>query len=234
MTLFKLLAFATLLFITSAAFANDYGPFAVFVHDRSIAPFKTPWLCSRPNRRSGPRASPPTPAASFNSTAVPLGEYSVSVASQGFAQTAQNVHRHLGSVPVVHFQLQVAMANEKVSSPTRRRRRHRQLHSHYAHQPSRHRAHSRSRRHQQHGDDHRLRPRAYVTHDMLHMRGGHQTTWLLDGIRSSTPLLRKISGRSSIPRIWITSKSIAAAIARSSATAPTEFSTSCPHRLRAQ
>ena len=25
-------------------------------------------------------------------------------------------------------------------------------------------------------------PGAYVTHDMLHMRGGHQTTWLLDGI----------------------------------------------------
>ena len=25
-------------------------------------------------------------------------------------------------------------------------------------------------------------PSAYVTHDMLHMRGGHQTTWLLDGI----------------------------------------------------
>ncbi len=25
-------------------------------------------------------------------------------------------------------------------------------------------------------------PGAYVTHDMLHMRGGHQITWLLDGI----------------------------------------------------
>src|ERR1019366_3046971 len=25
-------------------------------------------------------------------------------------------------------------------------------------------------------------PGAYVTHDQLHMRGGHQTTWLLDGI----------------------------------------------------
>ena len=25
-------------------------------------------------------------------------------------------------------------------------------------------------------------PGTYVTHDMLHMRGGHQVTWLLDGI----------------------------------------------------
>ncbi len=25
-------------------------------------------------------------------------------------------------------------------------------------------------------------PGAYMTHDMLHMRGGHQTSWLIDGI----------------------------------------------------
>jgi len=25
-------------------------------------------------------------------------------------------------------------------------------------------------------------PAAYVTHDMLHMRGGHQVDWLIDGV----------------------------------------------------
>ena len=25
-------------------------------------------------------------------------------------------------------------------------------------------------------------PAAYVTHDMLHMRGGHQVAWLIDGV----------------------------------------------------
>ena len=25
-------------------------------------------------------------------------------------------------------------------------------------------------------------PGAYLTHDMLHMRGGHQTSWLIDGV----------------------------------------------------
>ena len=25
-------------------------------------------------------------------------------------------------------------------------------------------------------------PAAYVTHDMLHMRGGHQVNWLIDGV----------------------------------------------------
>ena len=51
----------------------------------------------------------------FQFNAVPLGDYSVSVASQGFAQTAQDVTVISGTVPVVHFQLQVAAANEKVT-----------------------------------------------------------------------------------------------------------------------
>src|ERR1700740_2071721 len=25
-------------------------------------------------------------------------------------------------------------------------------------------------------------PRAYITHDQLHIRGGHQTSWLIDGV----------------------------------------------------
>jgi len=41
-------------------------------------------------------------------------------------------------------------------------------------------------------------PGAYVTHDMLHMRGGHQTTWLLDGHpHHQYRHRRKISARSS-------------------------------------
>ena len=43
-------------------------------------------------------------------------------------------------------------------------------------------ADSRRRPHQQPGDDHRFTPGAYVTHDMLHMRGGHQVDWLIDGV----------------------------------------------------
>jgi len=43
----------------------------------------------------------------FELNAVPLGEYSVSVASPGFVQTDQNVEVNSGTVPVVHFQLRV-------------------------------------------------------------------------------------------------------------------------------
>ncbi len=30
-------------------------------------------------------------------------------------------------------------------------------------------------------------PGTYMTHDMLHMRGGHQTSWLIDGVNIPTP-----------------------------------------------
>ncbi|MGA7107014.1 MAG: carboxypeptidase regulatory-like domain-containing protein [Terracidiphilus sp.] len=39
-------------------------------------------------------------------------------------------------------------------------------------------------------------PGSYMTHDMLHMRGGHQTSWLIDGVsitfRSTTITTRKV------------------------------------------
>ena len=57
----------------------------------------------------------PTPDGEFQINAVPLGDYSVTVASPGFAQTALDVTVISGTVPAVHFQLQVATANEKVT-----------------------------------------------------------------------------------------------------------------------
>jgi hypothetical protein len=119
----------------------------------------------------------------FQLNAVPLGEYSVSVASQGFAQTAQDVVVVSGSVPVVHFQLQVASANEKVivsASPA--------VVATDSFTPTT--LVSRVDIERTPGADSTNSmamitdyvPGAYVTHDMLHMRGGHQTTWLLDGI----------------------------------------------------
>ncbi len=48
-------------------------------------------------------------------------------------------------------------------------------------QPQPHRADSRRGPEQQHGDDHRFVPGAYMSHDQLHVRGGHQVTWAIDG-----------------------------------------------------
>ncbi len=119
----------------------------------------------------------------FQFNGVQLGDYSVSVASKGFVQTTEDVVVTSGSEPVAHFQLQVATANEKVlvsgapavaptdsftpitlvsrldidRTPGADRTNSMAMITNYV-------------------------PGSYVTHDQLHIRGGHQTTWLVDGI----------------------------------------------------
>ena len=183
MTYFKLLAVASLLLIAPGAFANDYGAVRGVVHDPQHRPIQNAMVMLRAKSSEWAKSATTTASGEFQLNAVPLGDYSVSVASQGFAQTSQNVTVISGSVPVVHFQLQVAGSNEKVSvsaapavaatdsfTPTT--------------------LVSRQDIERTPGADGTNSmamitdyvPGAYVTHDMLHMRGGHQTTWLLDGI----------------------------------------------------
>jgi len=119
----------------------------------------------------------------FQFNAVVLGEYSISVVSTGFEQITQDVIVISGSVPVVHFQLQVATANEKITvsaapavvatdsfTPTTLVNR-----IDIERTPGADGTNSMAMITD-------YVPGTYVTHDMLHMRGGHQITWLLDGI----------------------------------------------------
>ncbi len=183
----KLLTLAVLILIAiliaPAAFANVYGAVRGVVHDPQHRPIQDAMVMLRAKSSDWAKSVTTGANGEFQLNAVPLGEYSVSVASKGFAQTAQDVTVISGSVPVVHFQLQVASANEKVTvsgapavvatdsfTPTT--------------------LVSRLDIERTPGADGTNSmamitdyvPAAYVTHDMLHMRGGHQITWLLDGI----------------------------------------------------
>jgi hypothetical protein len=181
---FKLLAVAVLLItIIPGAFANDYGAVRGVVHDPQHRPIQNAMVMLKAKSSQWTKSVNTDANGEFQFNAVALGDYSVSVASKGFAQTTQDVTVMSGSVPVVHFQLQVASANEKVTvsaapavvatdsfTPTT--------------------LVSRLDIERTPGADGTNSmamitdyvPGAYVTHDMLHMRGGHQTTWLLDGI----------------------------------------------------
>jgi hypothetical protein len=187
MTRLKLLVFAALLWMlittTPAAFANDYGAVRGVVHDPQHRPIQNAMVMLKAKSSDWAKSVTTDATGQFQFNAVALGEYSVSVASKGFAQTSQDVIVISGSVPVVHFQLQVASANEKVTvsatpavvatdsfTPTT-------LVSSLdiARTPGADGTNSMAMITD-------YVPAAYVTHDMLHMRGGHQTTWLLDGI----------------------------------------------------
>jgi hypothetical protein len=172
-----------LLLASISAFANVYGAVRGVVHDPQHRPVQGAMVMLRAKSSDWAKTVTTDASGEFEINAVPLGDYSVSVASHGFAQTEQHVTVISGTVPVVHFQLQIAAANAKVTvsaasevvatdsatpitlvdqldiarTPGADRTNSMAMITDYT-------------------------PGAYVTHDMLHMRGGHQTTWLLDGI----------------------------------------------------
>lgn len=119
----------------------------------------------------------------FRFNAVPLGEYTISVASQGFAQAAQGVVVNSGTEPVLHFQLKLAGSQQSVTvsaaaeavqtdsvTPTTLINR-----TDIEKTPGAARTNSLAMITD-------YTPGAYITHDQLHIRGGHQVSWLVDGV----------------------------------------------------
>ncbi len=183
MTRFQLILISAVMLTSSLVSANDYGAVRGVIHDPQHRPIQDAMVMLRSKSSDWSKSVTTDNAGNFQINAVPLGDYSVSVASKGFAQSAQNVTVMSGSVPVVHFQLQVASSIEKVTvsatgavvptdsaTPVTLISR-----TDIERTPGADRTNSLSMITD-------YVPGAYVTHDMLHMRGGHQTTWLLDGI----------------------------------------------------
>src|SRR3954470_6558052 len=119
----------------------------------------------------------------FVFNAVPLGELVVSVSGLGFEQTQQDVMVTSSSQPVLHFALNVAGTKETVNvsataegaptdsqTPTTVVDRQQ-----IALTPGAARTNSMAMITD-------YVPGAYMVHDQLHIRGGHQTSWLVDGV----------------------------------------------------
>jgi hypothetical protein len=183
MSRFKLLSFASLLLLAPAAFANVYGAIRGVVHDPQHRPIQDAMVMLKAKSSDWAKSVTTDATGEFQLNAVPLGDYSVSVASQGFAQTSQDVTVISGTVPVVHFQLRVASDKEQIivsdsstilstesATPTTLVSR-----LDIERTPGADRTNSMAMITNN-------VPGAYVTHDQLHIRGGHQTSWLVDGV----------------------------------------------------
>src|SRR4051812_45137422 len=120
----------------------------------------------------------------FALTNVPIGTYNLEVDAAGFARVSQAMTLTSGTNAVVHIPLELAVTTQNVvvhatdsagaaldtatpstlitreaieTTPGASRTLGMQMITDYV-------------------------PGAYMTHDMLHIRGGHQTSWLIDGI----------------------------------------------------
>ncbi len=119
----------------------------------------------------------------FSFTTVPVGDYKITVTQPSFETVEQNVTVNSSSSPVLHFQLAIAAlsqtavvtgqaeaANMDSVTPTTLIDR-----GDIAKTPGADRTNSLAMITD-------YVPGSYVTHDMLHMRGGHQVEWLIDGV----------------------------------------------------
>ena len=118
----------------------------------------------------------------FDIPNVPLGVYSVHVSAGGFAVAEQALTLQSGTHPVLHFALAPQGVNVTVTvnepgyatdsvTPTSILSRAEIDETPGALRPNSFAVVT------------DYVPGAYITHDMLHMRGGHQTTWLIDGVQ---------------------------------------------------
>jgi hypothetical protein len=179
----KSLIIAALLLTSLVAFASIFGSVRGIIHDPQHRPVQNAMVMLKAKSSDWSATVNSDANGNFAFNAVPLGEYVVTVVGPGFEQAQQNVVVMSSTEPVIHFALNIAGAKETInvsgmpeaaptdsSTPTTLVDR-----IEIARTPGADRSNSLAMITD-------FVPGAYITHDQLHIRGGHQTSWLIDGV----------------------------------------------------
>jgi hypothetical protein len=172
-----------LLLLAVSAGATIFGSVRGIIHDPQHRPIQGTMVMLKAKSSEWSKSAKTDASGNFEFNAVPVGEYLVTVASPGFVQSTQEVRVASGTEPVMHLQLRVAVTNETVNvsalpevaptdsaTPTTTVSR-----TDIQRTPGAARTNSLAMITD-------YVPGAYLTHDQLHIRGGHQTSWLIDGV----------------------------------------------------
>jgi hypothetical protein len=184
--LHKFLVFLSLFALfASAAFATVFGSVRGVVHDPQHRPVVGATVKIKSATSDWNQSVQTDQDGGFSFSAVPVGDYLVAVQKNGFADEQQAVTVVADSSPTLHFQLKIGTVNETATvvastplsvegidsvTPTTLVDR-----QDIEQTPGADRTNSMAMITD-------YVPAAYVTHDMLHMRGGHQVNWLIDGV----------------------------------------------------
>jgi hypothetical protein len=171
------------LLASSLVHASVFGNVRGIVHDPQHRPVTSATVTIKSATSDWSQTTQTDNQGEFAFATVPLGDYFVTAKQSGFADSQQTVTVISGSSPVIHFQLTMAVVKETVTvtaqeeaatvetaTPTTLVSR-----EDIAHTPGADRSNSLAI-----VTD--FVPGAYLTHDQLHVRGGHQTSWLIDGV----------------------------------------------------
>ena len=199
----KLTCLFLLLFLFSLkpASATIFGSVRGVIHDPQHRPIQGAHLTLKAQTSDLTQSQDSDGNGEFIFTSVPIGNYTVAVSSNGFQQTSQTVVVQSDTSPVLHFQLALEGVKEDIvvpetpagpttdsATPTTML--------------------SRTDIQQTPGADRTngmemitdYVPATYVTHDMLHMMGGHQVNWLIDGVPIPNTKIATNLGPQILPR----------------------------------
>lgn len=174
---------AALLFLSMPGMATIFGTVRGIVHDPQHRPVADATVTLKAKTSDYTQTMQTDTEGGFHFDAVPLGEYSVTVLQAGFVTQDETVTVLSGTAPILHFELRLPTQTQSVTvsadsgpaqtesvTPTDVVSR-----VEIEQTPGATRANSVAM-------ITNYVPGAYVTHDQLHVRGGHQVSWLIDGV----------------------------------------------------
>ncbi len=166
-----------------AAHASIFGQVHGVVHDPQHRPISGAQVELHSANSAFSRTVTSLQDGSFSIPAVPLGDYTLTVTQSGFSPSRQALTLASDTSPILHFELSIGSVQQAVTvdssvpggnvntvTPTVLISR-----EDIASTPGADRTNSMAMITD-------YVPGAYMTHDMLHMRGGHQVSWLIDGV----------------------------------------------------
>lgn len=174
-------AFITILVFTASAGATVFSTVRGIVHDPEHRPIAGAEVTLKEANSDFVVHAMSQPDGVFELPQAPIGVYRLTITAAGFSTVTQSVTITSGTNPVLHIPLSVASTTQSVvvessatpvdtattatlvtramidETPGAGRTLGMQMITDYV-------------------------PGAYMTHDQLHIRGGHQTSWLIDGV----------------------------------------------------
>jgi outer membrane receptor for ferrienterochelin and colicin len=172
-----------LLMVAVPALATIFSMVKGVVHDPQHRPVAGAAVTIKARQADWTRTTTTDADGAFQVTAIPVGDYTLTVALQGFTTIEEPITVVSDTAPMLHVQLELAGVREAVTvsasgadihpdsvTPTTLVSRQDIQNTPGADRTNGLEAIT------------AYVPGAYVTHDQLHMRGGHQVSWLVDGV----------------------------------------------------
>ncbi|MGZ4867615.1 MAG: TonB-dependent receptor, partial [Candidatus Angelobacter sp.] len=171
------------LFASLPAVASVFGTIKAIVHDPQHRPVQGAQVEAQSRTSAFTTAGTTNEEGMALLSNVPVGEYDVKIVSQGFSGALQSVAVTSGNVQEMHFALALAQRQETVDvsgapetvNPSSATPQALVSRGDIAQTPGADRTNSMSMITD-------FVPGASMVHDQLHVRGGHQVTWAIDGV----------------------------------------------------